>query len=102
MNVLEFKKAIGYIDTGGLICELEDGRFALIWTEYIDEPDDFNKGEVSYSKYNFTRGKPIDENVSVEDIEKAKKILADPNSDILQLKDKAHKEAFDKYFAEHK
>lgn len=100
--MLEFKKAIGYIDTGGLICELEDGRFALIWTEFADKGDDFNKGEVSYSKYTFTRGKPIDENVSVEDIEKAKKILADPNSDILQLKDKAHKKALDKCFAEHK
>lgn len=94
--MLEFKKAIGYIDTGGLICELEDGRFALIWTEYIDKPDDFNKGEVSYSKYTFTRGKPINKNVSDEDIEKAKMILNDSKANISERDDKRFKEIFDK------
>ena len=96
MNVLEFKKAIGYIDTGGLICELEDGRFALVGTDLIDKSNDLVKAIVSYCKYTFTRGKLVNTNVPKDMIEKAKMILNDSKANISERDDKRFKEIFDK------
>lgn len=84
---LKFKKVLGYFDYGGVIFELEDGRFALIHTDRINASNNVKKGTISYNSISFLRGHEKTKDIPEEMIEKAKKILSDPNSKFLELND---------------
>ncbi len=100
---VKFKRAIGYFEAGGLLCELEDGRFALIGIDSVNVTDkNIRKGEVSYTDYTFTRGKEVNKEIPEGAIEKAIKILENPNSNLLELDDKYFKEFIDEYRKKHK
>lgn len=89
---MKIKKAIGSFEDGGILCELEDGRFAFVNIDAIDEKDRrIRKATISYTDYTFTRGKEIDRNISEVEIEKAAKLLGDPNANILELDDEDFK-----------
>lgn len=93
---MKFKKAIGYYETGGLLCELEDGRFAFVNVDAVNEEDKrVRKATVSYTDYTFTRGKEVNKEIPEGSIEKAIKILEDSSSNILQLDDEYFKECID-------
>ena len=95
---MKIKKAIGSFEAGGILCELEDGRFAFVNIDAIDEKDRrIRKATISYTDYTFTRGKEIDRNIPEVEIEKAAKILEDPNSNILELDDKDFKKVIDEH-----
>lgn len=96
---MKYKKAIGYYEPASVLCELEDGRFAIVGTDLIDKSNDLVKAIVSYCKYTLTRGKQINTNVPEEMIEKAKFVLNDSKSNILERDDKRFKELFDKFEA---
>lgn len=91
---MKIKKAIGYFETGGLLCELEDGRFALIDTNAADENNECMwKAEVSYVEYTFTRGKEVNRKIPEGAIEKAIKVIEESREDeILELDDEYLKE----------
>lgn len=92
---MKYKKAIGYYEPASVLCELEDGRFALVGTDLIDKSNDLVKAVVSYCKYTFTRGKLVNTNVPEDMMEKAKMILNDSKANILERDDKRFKEIFD-------
>lgn len=92
---MKYKKAIGYYEPASVLCELEDGRFALVGTDLIDKSNDLVKAIVSYCKYTFTRGKLVNTNVPEDMMEKAKMILNDSKANILERYDKRFKEIFD-------
>lgn len=92
---MKYKEAIGYYEPASVLCELEDGRFALVGTDLIDKSNDLVKVIVSYCKYTFTRGKLVNTNVPEDMIEKAKMILNDSKANILEHDDKRFKEIFD-------
>ncbi len=84
---LKFKEVLGYFRYGGIIIRLEDGRFALIHTDRINAPNHIKKGTISYQSISFLKGHEITTDIPEEMIEKAKKILADPNSKFLEKDD---------------
>lgn len=92
---MKYKKAIGYYEPASVLCELEDGRFALVGTVLIDKSNDLVKDIVSYCKYTFTRGKLVNTNVPEDMMEKDKMILNDSKANILERDDKRFKEIFD-------
>lgn len=92
---MKYKKAIGYYEPASVLCELEDGRFALVGTDLIDKSNDLVKDIVSYCKYTFTRGKLVNTNVPEDMMEKDKMILNDSKANILERDDKRFKEIFD-------
>lgn len=100
---MKFKKAIGYFEAGCLLCELEDGRFALIGIDSVNVTDkNIRKGEISYTDYTFTRGKEVNQEIPEGAVEKAIKILEDPNSNLLELDDKYFKDYIDEYRKMHR
>lgn len=100
---MKIKKAIGSFEAGGILCELEDGRFAFVNIDAIDEKDRrIRKATISYTDYTFTRGKEIDRNIPEGAVESAITILEDPNSNLLEFDDEYFKECIDEYRKKHK
>lgn len=84
---LKFKKVLGYFDYGGVIFELEDGRFALIHTDRINAPNNIKKGTISHNAISFLRGHEKTDKVPAEMLEKAERILSDSSANFLELDD---------------